>query len=919
MADRQLSLNEQKLLEIIYELVGRAGKWPTFMAVDLRADRELGIEDVQTVLVAIPAQYLARPGHPTGYYDTDELRLTLSGVAQCEGGTEDIELLARFMAWLVGVEGAETSETESLTVMSADFAAYAGMPLEPVPVDAAPEEPTPEREQVDAVATPGTMGAVPTAESIDEVPAEVASARGKVIRVRVLADLLPRFWGGAGWQTDTPWYWQLTVDRRRLRPYRHVSGVAALLEYADSHDGRHLAPSPVAISAVVTAADLKVMEEPSVPGAGVSADTDVLLTLLRDEIADSAAELLRADRYDEAIFAAFRRLEHEVQQRANSPAIGDTLVKAAFREMSMPIRVSDREQDQERLVELFGGAIGLFKGDRSHKDKPLLPCRSRRECMRVLAHASSLLDLLDRDVDRAPVVRGYEHHQGDTLTLWVERAGPQVVAWLDDDTSLDIVSWRPGTLVLNVAGVSAGPHTVHLAEGSRQGPGHEVWLTRDPGQSSWYRVIEIDIPVYADAAGTQPVDASAVRLAVREAGVATERVVVTNETYRVGHYVTWGWSAMAHVGPIWMKDEVTGQMVQIYSSTALFAGDPVAPSHEPQLMNISIEPAYLRPRPGERLPVRVLGSYTDGTATWSEELGGLSLSSLDSKVAHCNGGTVYAKVAGRTSLKCLYERCYAETAVEVASHPRGTVTEYVGGLPPVAGIAWTPKGLVVSTRGTALWLAHVDGHYRIAAETPMYFGHQGTDTLSANDMGDLAVRIIGDSRFLVLHADHDYRTSRWVEPPAPGTTMACAFDGDDLIVAMSSCDLYRVRPDGTSSFLTALKARAPVAMASGGDTMLVVCRGHGAADHLWRVTLADPANASDLLAGLRVTDIGGVTTDGNAIYLTEFHKGMVIRLENGSTSVVVTGLTAPVQLAATASGDLFVGEFGAGKVRRVLP
>ncbi|MFD8761369.1 TIGR02391 family protein [Streptomyces mirabilis] len=39
-----------------------------------------------------------------------------------------------------------------------------------------------------------------------------------------------------------------------------------------------------------------------------------------------------ADRFDDAIFAAFRRLEHEVQQRTGSPAIGTELVTTAFRD-----------------------------------------------------------------------------------------------------------------------------------------------------------------------------------------------------------------------------------------------------------------------------------------------------------------------------------------------------------------------------------------------------------------------------------------------------------------------------------------------------------------------------------------------------------------------------------------------------------
>ncbi|MFE2491710.1 TIGR02391 family protein [Streptomyces mirabilis] len=100
----------------------------------------------------------------------------------------------------------------------------------------------------------------------------------------------------------------------------------------------------------------------------------VHLTLLHPEVVEACTDLLGADRFDDAIFAAFRRLEHEVQQRTGSPAIGTGLVTTAFRDKKDPIRISDRERDEGRLVELFAGAIRLFKGDRSHKDRPLLPC-----------------------------------------------------------------------------------------------------------------------------------------------------------------------------------------------------------------------------------------------------------------------------------------------------------------------------------------------------------------------------------------------------------------------------------------------------------------------------------------------------------------------------------------------------------------
>jgi hypothetical protein len=90
--DRSVNLapGHRQLLQAIYDLLRSRGAWPTFRTVDVRFDRDMGIADAQAALAGVPAAYLQRPWHAFGYYDNDEVRLTLRAVRECDGGPEDL-------------------------------------------------------------------------------------------------------------------------------------------------------------------------------------------------------------------------------------------------------------------------------------------------------------------------------------------------------------------------------------------------------------------------------------------------------------------------------------------------------------------------------------------------------------------------------------------------------------------------------------------------------------------------------------------------------------------------------------------------------------------------------------------------------------------------------------------------------------
>ncbi|MER5918231.1 hypothetical protein ABT124_50395 [Streptomyces sp. NPDC001982] len=258
------------------------------------------------------------------------------------------------------------------------------------------------------------------------------------------------------------------------------------------------------------------------------------------------------------------------------------------------------------------------------------------------------------------------------------------------------------------------------------------------------------------------------------------------------------------------------------------------------------------------------------------------------------------------------------------------MTELLAGLGPVAGIACTAKGLVVSTRGADLWRVGTDGVHRLIAAVPRLLTENlGTDIVASREDGELAVRLIGRREILVLHHGEkdtdDYSSSHVIDPKCSGTPMAFDWDGVDLVVAMDSGAIHRITMDSEATQLASVDG-VPVAVARSKDTLLVLCApgpstvGENRRFSLWRIP-HDDAASSDLLAGQNLSGLNGLVCMGDEIYVSDFDGGRILRmLSNGMGNFVTIadGLVTPGQIAADSHETLYVAEFSAGAVRRIL-
>jgi hypothetical protein len=116
-----------------------------------------------------------------------------------------------------------------------DFATVIGLQVESEGDEDTPAEESAGRgtdlSDTDASAESSGPGDGAGPEGGQPVTAEVEQNRAALVRLRVLADLLPRFWSGVSWQE--PWRWHITIDRRGLRPYREIRDVSQLLDLVD--------------------------------------------------------------------------------------------------------------------------------------------------------------------------------------------------------------------------------------------------------------------------------------------------------------------------------------------------------------------------------------------------------------------------------------------------------------------------------------------------------------------------------------------------------------------------------------------------------------------------------------------------------------------------------------------------------------
>ena len=103
-AEAPLTADQRLVLQAIYDRFRADGVWPAFLTVDRPLRRERAM-DTGAVAQTIPESLLlrTRPGNLRPN-PNDQLRLTILGIAACDGSQDDIDHFVRLLRWLAQLE-----------------------------------------------------------------------------------------------------------------------------------------------------------------------------------------------------------------------------------------------------------------------------------------------------------------------------------------------------------------------------------------------------------------------------------------------------------------------------------------------------------------------------------------------------------------------------------------------------------------------------------------------------------------------------------------------------------------------------------------------------------------------------------------------------------------------------------------------
>lgn len=654
--------------------------------------------------------------------------------------------------------------------------------------------------------------------------------------------------------------------------------------------------------------------------------SDRPLAELRQEIWDAIAPQWTQGDIEGAIFDAFKLVESTLQQRLTSTLIGNPLVTRAFGQGAgaPSVDLSTDQIDLQRLTQLFQGSLGLFKGSRSHGPAPTIPAADDPAfALRLLAWASALLDLLDRDHNLAPAIIGRPQSQDNLLTIWAERAGPRTQVLIDGQEA-QIVSTQPGSLQVSLDIIPAGTHQAVLREDSHTSRSETFEILATPALGNWHRVIANGLPIFSDPDATKQRAERAILLESLEGGRLFQRAFPSATSARPGEYVTWDWQSSEAVPESWIQ--FRGNVYYGWTASSFFSGTGTRPTGKPRDIALMIRPGNLQLRPGSAAPIRVIAQTTDGVGTWDEDVSAnVRFTSSKESVAFIDSsGIIRAKMAGACVITADGHGLHTEAAVTVGSLPRGTVVEQIGGIGHPRGVAIKGNDLLVVDNSGTVWASSDAQRLRPLSKVALpYLAASGLDQILVSAGGRVAVRDMSARQFLLLDGSDLSRSIPLYLPDRNVTPMAAAWWGEALLVADHTgavCqfgdNITGIQNDPVPRHLWSVQA-TPISAGVRGDDLLLLSG--GGAHRLDVIGIASGKTTKELFGNTGPQSASAIAVDGERLWSCDFHAGTLYVFEKHEWKVVATSLHNPNGLAIGPDGSIFIAELGADSIARMLP
>lgn len=650
---------------------------------------------------------------------------------------------------------------------------------------------------------------------------------------------------------------------------------------------------------------------------------------IHPDIVAASKPVAEAGKFDDAIFAAFRLVEGEIQQRIGSGSIGQALIGEAFDGATPRIDISPNARDRDGIRAIFSGALSHIRNDRGHKKAPFLPCVTMEACLLYLHVASFLLYLLGKDRNSFPrieTLRLFGTYDQPRLELRGSNFAPDPTV-LAGGEAVRVVYVAPKVIeALLPAGFSGTVRVVRDGNASEERDCEAQMLRGQPENT--YDVVTTELPLYSDEKCTQ-LRQEAVGLLVRatEGGKSFLRIMPARPgLYQSRAYVTHGPFVGSSVGETWYRDPQTRQVRYAWTSSMLAEPRVLGPSGSFLLAGLSILPEDVRTEPDERRTLRVFGWGKDGPVHKEVELSRekLAWQSDDESVAAVDGCLLYPKKFGATSVHCEYQGFRASASVSICFRAKGARVTYFQGLRNPTGICFDrDDNLYVCNQSASVYQIARKGGFREVARiaAPEDFP-SGVDCIATDQHRNLYLN--DNCRRVCLRLAWDGQkygapTEFAKSVPGPKKGMAVDSQGHVFVAVMGLANnglVIHVEPDGTETAFSLGGMGLSLALDPEGN--LCVPISHSREIHVYSRT-GEFLRTASFQRDDSVSDIA-VHPDGT-LYLSLFHSGEVIRIPHNAAladpNPVAIGLGTAGGISVDSKGRVYVSDFGGNSIHLI--
>lgn len=668
--------------------------------------------------------------------------------------------------------------------------------------------------------------------------------------------------------------------------------------------------------------------------SGALCDADAFRSTLKamwenidSRIRAASESVAMAGKFDDAIFAAFRFIEGEIQEKVTSKSIGQQLLDEAFDGHKPIILLSSESRDQIAMKSLFVGALGNIRNDRGHKKAPAIPCESMQHCFYYLSFASLLLHLLNHDKNTYPQLESVRVF-GTPEQPRAELRGANFTSAsrvLADGSEANVVSSRPELLEIMLPPrfhgnlqVVNNDKTSAYEYCSVEG----LFIEKAP----WYEVIISDLPLFADSSA-KILRKDIVGVVLRSGqSFGFEMVIPTYPgRYKAGQFVSHGPAESEGVDETWYIRPPNTMPELAFSSSLIITPAVLGSASEAKLGGIAVRPAIIKTEIGENRAIRVFAWLRAGTVTIEKDVTAeVKWKNPKRDVAFIEKGIVRPKSLGKTITECRLQKFVASVEVNVENVPRGFSTIFFQGLRSLQQIRFdADDNLYVTNQSSSVFRISSKGEYSEILRLPAH-------SRAAAVIDSVAVD--RDRRLYVNHVTEStchrfewngkkYINQRELGSGVIGTKKSIAVDekGNVFIVVMSGVRqtiIIRIDPNGVETHFSLSETAVYIAVDKNEQLYIPLI-----SKSVIGVYTYSGKSVSEipyfLGSGHSPSDIT-VSTSGD-IYLPVFHTGQILHIgQSGSLISQIKFLPgkfgAPGGLAFDSRGRMFVSNFEGNEI-----